>query len=60
MKDKTPEILNFLKRGEKTASEISIYVKINYYKIKELLDNLVKKGEIQILIFRDKKYYKLK
>jgi len=60
MKDNKTEIITFLKRGEKTASEISINTKTNYYKVKELLDNLLKEGKIQLINFRNKKYYKLK
>ena len=56
MKENKTEILNFLKRGEKTASEVSIYIKTNYYKTKELLADLVKEGGIQVFYFRDKKY----
>lgn len=58
--DKTKQILDFLKRGEKTASEISIYIQTNYYKVKEMLLDLTKQGKIEIMEFRDKKYYKLK
>jgi predicted transcriptional regulator len=53
-------ILEFLKKGEKTASEISIYVGLNYYKTLELLKELVEDKKIELLNFREKKYYKLK
>ena len=57
---KKKQILEFLKRGEKTASEISIYAGLNYYKILDLLNELIKEGEIELINFRSKKYYKLK
>ncbi len=53
-------ILELLKRGEKNASEISIYVGLNYYKTLELLKELQEEQKIELLNFREKKYYKLK
>lgn len=54
------KILDFLKKeSEKTASEISGYLSINYYKTLRLLAQLEKENKIEIFKFRDKKYYRL-
>jgi len=58
--DRKKQILEYLKRGEKTASEISLYLGLNYYKVLELLNELIKEGEIKLIEFRNKKYYKLR
>lgn len=60
LKKSKPKILDLLKRGEKNASEISIYVGLNYYKTLELLKELIEEHKIELLNFREKKYYKLK
>lgn len=58
--NKEREILKSLRKGEKTASEISIYAQANYYVIKQLLSKLIDEGKIEMFEFRRKKYYKLK
>jgi len=54
------EILKFLRRGDKPVTEISIYTGINYYKLKDLLSELLKEEKIELFKFRKNKYYKLK
>lgn len=58
--EKKDYILDFLKKGEKTASEISIYIGMNYYKVLDLLKELQDEGKIELNHFRNKKYYRLK
>ena len=60
MNNKKQKILKFLKEGEKTASEISGYLSINYYKTLRLLKLLEDEGKLEIFKFRNKKYYKTK
>lgn len=56
---KKKKILSFLREGEKTASEISGYLGINYYKILRLLNELEKEKSVIVITFRKKRYYKI-
>ena len=55
---KEKKILEFLQEGEKTASEISGYLSINYYKTLRLLNQLKEGSRIEVFTFRNKTYYK--
>lgn len=58
--DKKEKILKLLEKGEKAATEIYFLVGSNYYKIRELLDELINEGKVEKIIIRNNKYYKLK
>lgn len=56
---KKKKIIQFLREGEKTASEISGYLGINYYKLLRLLKEMEEEKCMDVLTFRKKRYYKL-
>ena len=59
--DKKEEILKLLQKGgEKPATEIYFLVGSSYYKIRNLLNELIKDGKIESVTIRNNVYYKLK
>jgi predicted transcriptional regulator len=53
------EIINFLKEGEKSSSEIASHINKNYYDTLKILDDLEKKGILLKMELGRYTYWKL-